>query len=263
MAVGAGSRNNDPAGPRKDSSGLNASSASRPSSGGYNSATRGGNISSNGLGLATGATMFGNTAFGPAGGRAVGYATNSRLPSGVGPSMGVFSNFRTPSGAPMVGGALQNRAVTARNPQQALGMLQALAGAQRPSTPRVGGLLADEGVTVGEIPEPTSIVPTAAEDLSWIPESLNFSWPGQAVNPAVRSLSNAFWPGQSTMVKYRAPTMVTPTSGYLTGQLGRSRVPYTVSDPPYKNYPAPGGVPDVGPGSIHHKTSGYGSLRGR
>lgn len=239
----------------------NPSSNSFSGGGGGSASSRaGGRNGGAGLGIQTGSTIYGNTAFGPAGGKAVGYATRTGPISGMGPSVGTFSNFRTPSGAPMVGGALQNRAVTARNPQQALGMLQALAGTQRPSTPRVGGLLADEGVTVGEIP---SIVPTAATDLSWIPESLNFSWPGQAVNPAVRSLSNAFWPGQSTMVKYRAPTMVTPTSGYLTGQLGRNRVPYTVSDPPYKNYPVPSSVPDVGPGSIHHKTSGYGSLRGR
>jgi hypothetical protein len=44
---------NDPAGPRKDSSGLNASSASRPSSGGYNSAKSGGNLNS---GVMTGKT---------------------------------------------------------------------------------------------------------------------------------------------------------------------------------------------------------------
>ena len=242
----------------------NPSSSSFSGGGGGSATSRaGGRNGGAGLGIQTGSTIYGNTAFGPAGGRAVGYATRTGPISGTGPSMGVFSNFRTPTGAAMFSGALQSRPVTARNPQQALGMLQALAGAQRPSTPRVGGLLADEGVTVGEIPVPTNIVPTAATDLSWIPESLNFSWPGQAVNPAVRSLSNAFWPGQSTMVKYRAPTMVTPTSGYLTGQLGRNRVPYTVSDPPYKNYPVPNSVPDVGPGSIHHKTSGYGSLRGR
>ena len=44
---------NDPAGPRKDSSGKNASSASRPSSGGYNSAKSGGNLNS---GVMTGKT---------------------------------------------------------------------------------------------------------------------------------------------------------------------------------------------------------------
>lgn len=233
--------------------------SSRSFGGGGFSGGVGGNRSSNSgnTGLKTGSTIYGNTAFGPAGGAATGYATRTGPMSGMGPSVGAFSNFRTPTGAPMVGGALQNRAVTARNPQQALGMLQALAGVQRP---RVGGLLADEEVSVGEIP---SIVPTAADDMSWIPESLNFAWPGQAVKPGARGLSNAFWPGQSTMVKYRAPTMVTPTSGYLTGQLGRNRVPYTVSDPPYKNYPVPNSVPDVGPGSTHHKTRGYGSLRGR
>lgn len=160
MPIGTGK--NDPAGPRQDSSGRNASSASRPSNSGYNSARSGGNISSNGLGLRTGSTIHGNTAFGPAGGMSQGYATNSRLGSGMGPSVGSFSNFRNLDGSAMIGGGLQNRAIAARNPQQALGMLQALQAAQasrRPSSGRVGGLLDGEQVMAGPLP---STVPAAA-----------------------------------------------------------------------------------------------------
>ena len=159
MAFGTGK--NDPAGPRKDSSGRNASSASRPSSSGYNSAKSGGNLSSNGLGVRTGSTTYGNTAFGPAGGMAQGYATNSRVGSGMGPSIGSFSNFRNLDGSAMIGGGLQNRAVAARNPVQALGMLRALQAAQAPQRPsggRVGGLLDGEQVAVG----PTTIEPASA-----------------------------------------------------------------------------------------------------
>ena len=53
---------NDPAGPRKDSSGRNASSASRPSSGGYNSAKSGGNLNSGVMtGKTTGTTFRSST----------------------------------------------------------------------------------------------------------------------------------------------------------------------------------------------------------
>jgi hypothetical protein len=227
------------------------------SSGGM-SASRGGG----GLGIKTGNTIYGNTAFGPAGGRAVGYATMTPGRNfGMGPSINTYSNFRTPTGGAMIGGDLQGRPVAARNPQQALGMLQALAGAQRP---RVGGLLADEDVAVGDIP---SVVPTAAPaaptDLSWLPDSLNFGWPGQAVNPGVRGLipRNAVWPGQATTPRRTALSQ--PTSGYLTGIQGGRKIPYMTADPPFKNYPQEDASMASGPGSTHHVTSGYGSLRGR
>ena len=197
MAVGTGK--NDPAGPRRDSSGRNASSASSPSRGGYNGARSGGNIPSNGLGIRTGSTIRGNTAFAPAGGMAQGYATNSRLGSGMGPSVGAFSNFRNLDGSAMIGGGLQNRAIAARNPQQALGMLRALQGYQRPSAGRVGGLLDGEQVTVG----PTTIEPAAAP----MTPTITGPWPGQAINPFVRQMGvkrqdripptiTGPWPGQ-------------------------------------------------------------------
>ena len=212
-----------PAGPRKGSDGRNASSASSPSRGGYNSARSGGNISSNGLGLTTGSTIHGNTAFGPAGGMAQGYATNSRVGSGMGPSMGTFSNFRNLDGSAMFGGGLQNRAVAARNPQQALGMLQALQAAQASRGTlkgRVGGLLDGEDVTVG----PTTVVPRAA-----IPPTITGPWPGQStlldlikrvVDPAPlapRRISGP-WPGQSAVPPN--PAVYTPRriSGPWPGQ---------------------------------------------
>lgn len=171
----------------------NPSSSSFSGGGGGSAPSRAGGMNGGaGLGIQTGNTIYGNTAFGPAGGKAVGYATRTGPISGMGPSLGTFSNFRTPAGAAMVGGGLQNRPVTARNPQQALGMLQALAGTQRPSTPRVGGLLADEGVTVGEIP---SIVPTAAPKIAdWIPENLRFAWPGQSTLRSVYGFKNYPYP---------------------------------------------------------------------
>ena len=144
--------------------------SSNPSSKSYSGGGSGGTSSSRGgtgTGLSTGKTMFGNTAFGPAGGRATGYATNTRPPSGMGPSIGSFSNFRNLDGSAMIGGGLQNRAVAARNPVQALGMLRALQAAQAPQRPsggRVGGLLDGEQVAVG----PSTVQPAAASPVARI-----------------------------------------------------------------------------------------------
>lgn len=126
--------------------------------GGRSGGGRGGDSGSRtgglGGGLSTGKTWHGNTAFGPSGGMARGYATASLGPgAGMGPSVNKYSDFRTPTGAPMVGGSLQGQPVAARNPQQALGMLQALFNAQRPAAPpAAGGLLDDDNITI----EPTS-----------------------------------------------------------------------------------------------------------
>lgn len=155
----AGSRNSDksgPAGPSKDSSGRNASSASSKGAfgGGGGGLGGGGNKSGGnagktnkggGLGLTTGKTIHGNTAFGPAGGNAVGHAM-SKGGTGMGPSNKSFSNFKTPTGQasfPNMG----DRAVTARNAQQARGMMSALSSAQGPKRPG---------------PKSANVVPTSA-----------------------------------------------------------------------------------------------------
>lgn len=155
MPAGYGGKN-DPAGPRQDSSGRNASSASSPSRGGYNSASSGGNLSSNGLGATTGKTIYGNTAYGPAGGMATGYATRKDSPSGLGPSVGTYSNFRNLDGSAAIPGA-GNMTAMGRSAQQARSVL----GRQFGGPPRVGGLLDGEQVTVGPIPD-RRIVPAAA-----------------------------------------------------------------------------------------------------
>ncbi len=91
-----GTKNNDPAGPRKDSSGRNASSmtgnraagigGSRGGVGGIGGAPRQGTNNNDvgprgaprnsGLGLTTGKTWSGNTAYGKPGGMAMGFARN-------------------------------------------------------------------------------------------------------------------------------------------------------------------------------------------
>jgi hypothetical protein len=66
-------------------------------SGGFGSPNtdRGGAGAGAGLGLTTGKTMYGNTAYGPAGGMAAGYATQN--------SNGSLGGFRSLNGAPMSG----------------------------------------------------------------------------------------------------------------------------------------------------------------
>lgn len=146
--------------------------------GGRSGGGRGGDSGSRtgglGGGLSTGKTWHGNTAFGPSGGMARGYATASLGPgAGMGPSVNRYSNFRTPTGAPMVGGSLQGQPVAARNPQQALGMLQAMAAAAQGATvrPTAAGLLSDDDVITGPIEEAPIVAPPAP------------SWPW--ANPAV------------------------------------------------------------------------------
>lgn len=86
-----------------------------------------------GGGLSTGSRWYGNTAYGPAGGGAVGYATardggGGYSLGGMGPSMRQYSNFRNPDGTPTFTNA--SGPVTARNAGQAAGILSALANRQ-------------------------------------------------------------------------------------------------------------------------------------
>lgn len=118
-----------------------------------------------GGGLTTGNTIYGNTAFGPSGGNAVGHAT-AKLGAGAGqgPTTNTYSNFRTPSGAPMFNGAAQNIAIRAPNANVAASALAALQAQAQASAQRVGGLLSDEEVTTAPIDPvgPVTAVPTAA-----------------------------------------------------------------------------------------------------
>lgn len=133
-------------------------------SGSNNSGSRTGGL---GGGLSTGNTWHGNTAFGPSGGMAQGYATmrDGGGMFGVGPSMETYSNFKDPTGKAMVGGGVQNRAVTARSPQQALGMLRAL---QQPAVAPSGGLLGPDPSVQPTAAPPPQISPSSIQQLQRI-----------------------------------------------------------------------------------------------
>lgn len=63
----------------------------------------------NNTGLTTGTNIYGNTAFGPAGGEAMGYATRDPFSlgqAGMAPTFGTYGNFRNPNGSAMFGGPL-------------------------------------------------------------------------------------------------------------------------------------------------------------
>lgn len=126
FAYGGMSRNDDKsgvAGPGGNRSG-NTSKSSTKSGGSMG----GGGGKSGGLGITTGKTIHGNTAFGPSGGMAKGYAT-SKGGSGMGPSNKSFSNFKTLDGKAMYGN-MGNKSVTARNANQANDMMGALSRAK-------------------------------------------------------------------------------------------------------------------------------------
>lgn len=107
------------------------------------------------LGLTTGPTIYGNTAFGPAGGMATGYATRdmqSLAQAGMGPTPGMYGNFMTPGGSPMFGGSpVQGQSFQGMNAQQAraqaLAAFRAWLASQRPA-----GLLGDPAAPRPNVP---------------------------------------------------------------------------------------------------------------
>lgn len=108
------------------------------------------------LGLTTGNTMYGNTAFGPSGGMASGYATRdmrSLNGAGMGPTMGSYSNFNNLNGSPMFNGALSGQSFRAPNANAAYG--QAMAAWQAMNRPQMR-----PGVNpVSDTPPPVQHVP--------------------------------------------------------------------------------------------------------
>lgn len=134
------------------------------SGGGHNSPNtdRGGAGAGPGLGLTVGKTMYGNTAYGPAGGKATGYASvspnspntgtgNNRNTSGAGygnPGAGGgfaqnnYSNFRSPNGSAMFGsgpGAPGGSGVYANGGMRAAEIAKQLAAMARPAPARAPG----------------------------------------------------------------------------------------------------------------------------
>lgn len=100
-----------------------------------------------GTGLTTGKTVYGNTAYGPAGGNATGYATMSRPGAnyGVGPSTATYSNYRNLDGSQRFAG---NPSVTANNAGAGANQIATRQPAMAPAVMPTGGLLdPDQGVS--------------------------------------------------------------------------------------------------------------------
>jgi len=204
------------------------------------------------LGVTTGKTIYGNTAFGPAGGNATGYATRTGNISGMGPSMTTFSNFRTPSGAAMFSGRAGNTPVTARNAQQAAGMLSAMQRAQ--GAPRRGGMLSGEQVEVGPITTPVRGLPLTQAMIPALFGGLmrNRFNPYSALQAYRSPVGPEGWAMAGTGLKNQFETMdqwhnyMNSDRGYMTsGGIAAPRP----SAPNMMNTPVPGGVlgtPGVG-----------------
>lgn len=156
-------------------------------------------------GVTTGKTIYGNTAYGPSGGMATGYATRSGPISGMGPSVGTYSNFRNLDGSAAIPGA-GNMTAMGRNAFQARSQLQRMYG----GPPRVGGLLSGEEVSVGPVAPPRRIVPTAMP-IPRPPQAITGPWPGQAINPYIRNMATKY-------LDRLAPTV--PSDVNLMGGLG-------------------------------------------
>lgn len=180
-----------------------------------------------GLGLTTGKTIHGNTAFGPAGGMATGYATRSNAPNVSGGSAdfgrpgsitgGTFSNFRNTDGSAMFGGGLQNQGVRANNALQALGMLRAMqAGMLRP-TP-AGGPMTQPGLLDDELP--TDAIP----ERPTIPPNIIGPWPGQNTARFLQSWHPSMWMRNPTQRPYDARN--SPPRAYFTGTYPTGKGPF-------------------------------------
>lgn len=205
-----------------------------------------------GLGVTTGKTIYGNTAFGPAGGMATGYATRTGNISGIGPSMTTFSNFRTPSGGAMFSGRAGNTPVTARNAQQAAGMLSAM---QRAQGRRNGfGMLSGDPVTTGPVTTPVRSIPLTQAMIPALFGGLtrNRFNPYSALQAYRSPVGPEGWAMAGTGLKNQFETMdqwhnyMGSDRGYMTsGGIAAPRP----SAPNMMNTPVPGGVlgtPGVG-----------------
>jgi hypothetical protein len=122
--------------------------------GGMGGGHRGGGAGYNGgigsrTGMTTGKDWYGNTAFGPAGGRVQAFGmrdARSLGRAGMGPTVGSFGNFRTPSGQAMFGNSpVQGQSFRGMNMGQALSQANR-AQARQASVP---GLLGGSPVASG------------------------------------------------------------------------------------------------------------------
>lgn len=180
----------------------------------YTSMTAAENLSMNGvnravqggLGLTTGKTIYGNTAFGPAGGMAQGYATmgahGAANPNyGMQPTIQNYGNFRNLNGSPMFGGSpIQGQSFPGYGAQQSLSQAQrayaAWQAAQRARAAqhqqwggRPGGLLSDDPVVSTPLPPawdppvPEEVIPGYQAQYDYDPRfKLEGPYPGNPLN---------------------------------------------------------------------------------
>lgn len=211
------------------------------STGGGGGAGRNGGANSR-TGLGTGATMYGNTAFGRPGGMATGYATRdmaSLARAGMGPTMGSYGNFRGLNGQQMFAGSpVQNMNFTGMNANQAFGAAQVQQAAMQAAArnaPRqhVGGLLDGETVlSIEDVPpevpayDPLSSVTPPPAPRAWFaglpiaPDMLQ-----RAVGAGYTPKYNYYDPNSQTMNRY------SPSSGFSNSLMSN----------PQLGTPAPGG----------------------
>ena len=189
------------------------------------------------LGITTGSTIHGNTAFGPAGGNAIGHATRdarSLAGAGIGPSTGTYSNFRTPSGAPMFGagpGAPGGLGVNAGSGMRAFQIARLLAERARPRPAAGPGGLLDQDVPVNAVPEIPGIPPNLSFDYNYVYPK-GWSYGNYMYNPTARAshgVGGRFYqqPGiDGTVLGGRGVTALnsisTRPSGDYRGGTGRS-----------------------------------------
>lgn len=169
------------------------------------------------LGLTTGPTIYGNTAFGPAGGFATGYATRdqaSLAAAGMGPTPGTYSNFMTPGGRPMFGNSPMQgaSAVGFPNANAAYNYMNQQYQNWLANRPKVAGLLAEQGV-----PTPRPAAPPVTPPVPWNPAVPEEVVPGYRPPPS-GYYPGAYWGGNGVYSGVNRPPSYSPPNVSTTPQ---------------------------------------------
>lgn len=185
------------------------------------------------LGLTTGPKIYGNTAYGPAGGSAIAHATMSPASMagmGMGPTNETYSNFMTPSGQSMYSN-IGSQSFTAPNFSTAMSMANAANQMMSSQPPSRAGSAAPPPVVA---PPPTPKLRAQQVVQGWLP-----SWPGTGQ-----------WWGNMPRGSYPAARSAVTKSDFA------GSAPYSNSSTVSMNNQ--GNTAGYGPGSSFQSGSGWG-----
>jgi hypothetical protein len=215
--------------------------------GGMGGGHRGGGAGYNGgigsrTGMTTGKDWYGNTAFGPAGGRVQAFGmrdARSLGRAGMGPTVGSFGNFRTPNGQPMFGNSpVQGQSFRGMNMGQALSQANRAQARQAQAPASVPGLLGGAPVAASapaysaveqEMALPVTGLPLTTLDI----ETSMYDWGGNMLPGGVRSIDNVagYGVGPRPYDQRMSPGNVRPAGNYGAVRTGANSSEFGQNQP--------------------------------